>query len=770
MLPYRYSVLLAVSLWNVLLIAPTIVVVTSQPITPPIRRPVRTNTQCMNATIIPSRVITTVNPYVHNTATFTRLTAPYTYGIDRAPPNVTCPTSTTGQVYELSKYRIRSAWYQWTPKSSGYYDFNATILGQNKFWFSIMQGPSCSNLVTPIGCRLESPRGVYLYANARYYITMFSVSVNGSNLDLIISPTIQRPNNDDCQNATLIPSTVKLPYKTVSATNIFTNATIQPNERIASCDQFVIYDGYTEIVDGDFGSRVKKDNFGGHSVWYTYSPPTTGYYNFQTLGTMSSAYRSNPVDAPVTIAVYEVVGNTNQNATSSSSICSDMTNQFLEVFCSRRPGQFYRNIDRINELKAGKQYYIQLIPDMYNRKVITNLELTISRTSAPVTNDLCMKATVIDPTVGLRNVSINPNHASTDALFHSTKIVCGTTNDPANFLQNGVWYKYIHPGGIVEIVHSLSIRSRGATYYLFEGDSCDSLRCIKFHYATYSGRADVTYVIDEPATYWFFLNPEGVANFTVSIQRPNHFRLFNAENDTVVGLLPPNRWYTYDKYNPPSFVLPTTQLNINAYFQPELNVQSTRITYTNPNVSLCENASPFSAFGDTNGNYRAGKITIGAHTISAIPYTQPKCQGPAIVGAAINTTFTIRGCSLQRLLFSTGAYFTTLPYADDGMGGIMGTNVPCKTFFEGNYGCSFNATNVTVELQNTMTNASVPVDTATRREYKYDYYYFGKLNTSSPFGVSAMILSPKTTFKVAVSFNDIRHELISFSTTNTCSP
>ena len=762
LVPYRYSVLVAVSLWIVLLIAPTIVVVTSQPITPPIRRPVRTNLHCVNATIIPSRVITTNNPYVHNTTIFTRLIAPYSYGFDRAPPNVTCPYL-YGHDYNVTKKDVHSAWYQWTPKSSGYYDFNATIAGFFDFWFSIMEGSSCSNLMKPIGCRLESPRGVYLYANTSYYITMFSVSENGYDLDLIISPTIFRPSNDDCQNATLIPSSVKLPYKEVSAANIFTNATIQPNERIASCDQFVIYDGYTELVDGDYGRRVEKDNFGGHSVWYTYSPPITGYYNFQTLGTMSRAYLSDPIDAPITIALYEVIGNTNQNATSSSSsICSDMTNQFLEVFCSRRPGRFYRSIDRINELKAGKQYYIQLIPDMYNREVITNLEFTISRTSAPITNDLCTNATVIDPMVGIQNALVNPNYASTDALFHSTKIVCESGGYPANLLQNGVWYKYIHPGGIVEIVHSLSIRSRGATYYLFEGDSCDSLRCINFRYGSYSGGAAVTYVIDEPATYWFFLYPEGVANFTVSIQRPNHFRLINAENDTFLGLLPPNKLHSYNFFVLPSELLPTSELNIDAYFQPELNVQSTRITYSNPNTTRCENTVPYTVFGDTDGNYRPGKITIGAHTISALPYTQPKCQGPAIAGAAITTTFTMQGCHQGWLFYLTESnqnYYVN----------YMGI-VPCTVVMGGSVHCGFPVKNISVELK--YSNTSILVDAVKSVTYSDDNtYYFGIFNASSTFGVSPMTLLPGTKYTMTLIVDNIRQDSLSpFSTPTVCVP
>ena len=61
MLPKRYWVVLIASLW-VVLIAPTIVVVTSQTVASTIRLPTRTNIECVNATIIPSQVITTTNP------------------------------------------------------------------------------------------------------------------------------------------------------------------------------------------------------------------------------------------------------------------------------------------------------------------------------------------------------------------------------------------------------------------------------------------------------------------------------------------------------------------------------------------------------------------------------------------------------------------------------------------------------------------------------------------------------------------------------------
>ena len=752
MLPKRYWVVLIASLW-VVLIAPTIVVVTSQTVASTIRLPTRTNVECVNATIIPSQVITTTNPYVHNTTLFTRRTKPYTYGFDRAPPNVTC-RHLYGHGYNVTKKNVRSAWYQWTPKSSGYYDFNATIAGFFDFWFSIMEGSSCSNLMKPIGCRLESPRGVYLYANTSYYITMFSVSENGYDLDLIISPTIFRPSNDDCQNATLIPSSVKLPYKEVSAANIFTNATIQPNERIASCDQFVTF----EV------GQVKKDNFGGHSIWYTYSPPTNGYYNFQALG--------QPMDTAITIAVYEAVGKTNNSSTStsstSSSICSGMENQFIEVFCSRRPGRFYRNIDRINELKAGKQYYIQLIPDMYNQEVILNLEFNISRISAPVTNDLCSNATVIDPIVGLQNALINPNYATTDALYHPDNMRCNAYSGIVNFLQHGVWYKYIHPGGIVELVHRLCQRDRSLpySYNLFEGDSCDSLRCIYF-YSSGDGSCSVgsvvTYVIDKPATYWFFVSPNGLANFTVTVQRPNHFRLINAENDTFLGLLTPNKLYSYNRYLY-SQLLPTTKLNIDAYFQPELNVQSTRITYSNPNTSRCENTVPYSAFGDTDGNYRPGKMVLGAHKISAIPYARSKCQGPAITGAAIDAIFTLYGC------YQTGLFYINAwngnSYIDQ-----MGV-VPCTVVMGGRVECALLAQNVNISVELKYLNTSILIDTVKSPSYISDnLYYFGILNASSNFGVSPMTLLPRTKYTVTLIIDNIRQDsLAPFSTPSVCAP
>ena len=740
-------------LWLVVFIN-TPAIVASQEVSA-IRREGRTNTQCVNATIIPSRV-TTTNPYVDNTTRFDGRNAQS--AIDRAPPNITCP-QTDYSKYVPDLFQVRSAWYRWVPETSGYYDLKASIAELRPFWFSIMKGSSCSNLRVPIGCRLTSARGVYLDAGTSYYITMFVIQQYGSNLDLIISPTIFRPINDDCQNAITIPTSVKLPYNITTATNVFSNATIQPNERIASCDRFVVYGGTVETTETNYGALMSKNNFGGHSIWYTYSPSTTGYYNFQTLGTLSNSFPSDVVDAPITIAVYEV--NENASNRSGMSICTNMTNHFTEKFCSRRPGRFYRNIDRISELKAGKQYYIQLVPDMYDREVITNLTFTISRIPAPVANDLCTSATVIDPIVGIQNVSINTNYATTDALYHPDGINCTDYAIPANLLQNGVWYKYIHLGGNIELVHNLCQRFRGLTYYLFRGESCDSLRCVEF-LSTSSCSSGVTYVIDEPTTYWFFLSPTGLANFTVSFNRPNHFRLINAENDTVFGLLNANKSYSYSLFAGRTQKLPTTKLNIDAYFQPEFNVRSTRITYSNPNMSRCENTVPYSAFGDTNGNYHPRALTLGTHVVRAIPYAQPECQGPAIAGATINSTFTVEGCN-QGWNFYINALGDKYSFS-------RLSNVPCAVVMGGDIECGFTVQNISVELK--YSNTSIVVDTVMNSLDSYQKtYYFGILNASSVLGVSPMTLHPGETYTITLTIDNIRHvSLTPFSTQAVCTP
>jgi hypothetical protein len=240
----------------------------------------RQNTQCVNATIIPS-VVTAENPYIENTnASF------FTPLRDNAPPQVfTCPYSRDYGSYNPAKIgSVRSAWYKFTPSISNYYNITSTPLSG---WVSIIKGALCydglvgtndtsSEAPKPLGCRNGSIRGVYMEAGQSYQITVFIPERHSAArfptgpFRLQIVPSTNRPLNDECSNATQIPSSVSLPYITTGID--VSGATIQPNETLPSCE--IYQDDWKPYRYID---PIYKDitNFDGGSLWYTYTPPTT---------------------------------------------------------------------------------------------------------------------------------------------------------------------------------------------------------------------------------------------------------------------------------------------------------------------------------------------------------------------------------------------------------------------------------------------------------------------------------------------------------------
>ena len=698
------------------------------------------NFQCINATIIPSHSnMFAVTPYV--TSVLQSRT------VDPNPPNNSC----TGLSYYGAR---RSVWYQWTPPTSGYYDLKSTIYNnfgvaiQDIPWYlSIMTGTSCSNL-QPVGCRRTGARGVYLNTTLTYYITIRTNQID-LNVTLTLSPTSTiRPINDDCQNAIEIPSSAKLPYN-ITTPSLITNATIQPNERLPSCDRFVEYglnkNGGAVANSYDQGF---KNTFGGHSIWYTYTPPATGYYNFTTLGTFSDYYprrSADAADARITIGVYE--------ATSSSG-CSDMANQFTEVYCSR----FQRfAVDRSNELKAGKKYYIQLVPDMYIRPLFNQVSLTINRAPVKVSNDKCIEAIPIDLFVGLSNVSMDLTAATTEALDFPSGLQCGQGRSSLP----GVWYKYVHVGGLVDMVHEVCDRYRGVTHTIFTGDDCNNLQCLsgRSEFEGSCGYSEITSTADVPTTYWFLLTPlvlegDAPATFSVGFNRRNDFRLIDAGRDTVIGVFTNDTIYSYG--DSASEKARTTKLSIDAVFQPTLNVKSTRMIYTNPNMTRCENAKPFSVFGDGNGNYHPAVITLGTHRITAIPYSQPNCQGARIAGATISNRLTMLGCSIGHNFIDSS----------DNTYSLSSPKVPCTAYMTGVVQCGFAAKNITMDLYNADTNTSVVGYLAFRVEVWATYYNFIERTDNGFYPIN---LLPSSKYVLTMTVERVPH-VYTFAVKNACIP
>jgi hypothetical protein len=84
--------------------------------------------------------------------------------------------------------------------------------------------------------------------------------------------------------------------------------------------------------------------------------------------------------------------------------------------------------------------------------------------------------------------------------------------------------------------------------------------------------------------------------------------------------------------------LPTTHLNVRVNTNPAA-VGSVRVKLDNGTPRV-ESGAPYALFGDNNGNYNAGTIANGSHTLTATPYSAANATGTA--GTPLTITFTIQ--------------------------------------------------------------------------------------------------------------------------------
>jgi hypothetical protein len=113
------------------------------------------------------------------------------------------------------------------------------------------------------------------------------------------------------------------------------------------------------------------------------------------------------------------------------------------------------------------------------------------------------------------------------------------------------------------------------------------------------------------------------------------FTLINADTDQPVP--------GYEVLNNGAVInsasLPTTHLNIRANTNPA-TVGSVRFGFDgNPNARI-ESAAPYALFGDVSGNYNAGTLSTGGHTLTGTPYTNKSATGTA--GTSLTISFTVQ--------------------------------------------------------------------------------------------------------------------------------
>jgi N-acetylneuraminic acid mutarotase len=127
----------------------------------------------------------------------------------------------------------------------------------------------------------------------------------------------------------------------------------------------------------------------------------------------------------------------------------------------------------------------------------------------------------------------------------------------------------------------------------------------------------------------------GTGTTTPTGQQVTHFSLINADTEQPVSGF---EMLTGGQVTLDLTALPTRNLNLRAHTSPD-PVGSVRFGLDGNASYATENGAPYALAGDSGGNYKAWSLGVGAHTVTATPYTGANAGGTA--GAALTIGLTI---------------------------------------------------------------------------------------------------------------------------------
>jgi hypothetical protein len=529
---------------------------------------------------------------------------------------------------------------------------------------------------------------------------------------LIPGTFAQFPLNDECVNATVIPSNTALPYTTSPIP--FNNASYNYFDPVTSCNATSL----------DFPKGTD-----GATMWYSFMPSTTGLFAFST-----------------TESTLNMQGDFSGNFSSIIGIFTGSAcNSLQEVTCSR----LRMGVTAVN-LVAGTPYYIKV--GTFDDEVGGQLKLSVKVGTPPPPNAQCANAVAIDPVAG---------QAITDTIdfaFTKSEYGCSYTS----IQTKGLWYKFTnvlsYPVSIT--VTTCSENTNFDTIInIFEGTDCGSLGCVGGNddFTFECGLAStITFLASEQSTYYILVeginDEDAEGKFTLTVNSsPNYFAVIDSKLDEVSDVLGQELQYG----------LVPPKLNIQAVFANDVPVQSVRVTFDNPARSSCELAAPYSVFGDTDGDYYDASIPLGPHKVKATAYAQSGCNGPA--GPSISNTFDVRGCSTSFIIVEadTGnfVYFLTSNPSDDPDFANIVDAIPCKVNIELDIFCGFDITSVQLDLRNLQSNRIIK----SQKEFFTPYYLFGNDGDT----INSGSIGPGT-YNISATIDGIKHPDVEFQVSNAC--
>jgi hypothetical protein len=659
------------------------------------------NDKCTNATIIPSM---TSFPYTLNTSGFLNGTECLN------EPSLSC--------YFYDPYFPSSSlFFSWTPSETGLYDFSTigstgSDINNNVFpAIGILEGSQCDE-VNEVVCGFQFLRGVALTAMTTYIIEIIERPYDfdenrifGGNLVLTITPTPPAAVNDECVTATVIPSTPSFPYiDAVSLARVTENL----EDPLLSCN-------------------IVLENTDGKTIWYEWTPTTSGMYDFSAIG--STSVLNDDISADTFLGIYQ--GNT----------CNDMQ----EIRCGQQRL-------RMVEIQAGTTYFIRLgtiIVELGNELI-----LTVQMSTLPPPNDQCQNAIVVDP-LAREIITGDTTEAFIDNVSDG---FCGT------FIEGpGLWYKILNgmPNNTLPVVTSTC--NAGTTFdtkiSVFTGSSCEDLVCV-------GGDDDVggacgtssafSFTASALTEYWVLVHGVGstsTGNFSLTIDAtPSYLALVDSRTNNIVGELGD----VIDYSSMELYMASSANLNIQAIFRPT-SVQSVLVTFNRQRNSFCEETAPYAVFGDIMGQFKNATIPLGNHVITAIPYTEPNCTG-AQADVALVQRLDVVGCQLAYNVYDAAlqAEFFFADLVDD----MVFPALPCAVNIFMVAQCAFEIGSVRMVLRNADNHLVLQV----RTEREEPYYLFGD-GLGRIFSGS---IAPGR-YTLATTIDGIRHPKLRFSVGNdTC--
>lgn len=598
------------------------------------------------------------------------------------PPNVALPYTTIisnfGNITVKTNNAVSSCsfdfdlsiWYKWEPSSTALVDFS--YFGQSKDFnqvfpsIVVFEGSSCNDIEELACDRYLHLPAFEVIAGKKYFIAISaSPSLNPNKVTFEITKTPEIPLNDECIDALIIPSKISFPYSTSPV--LVTRATENSNDPVSKCAQ-----------DSPIDDTIE-------TVWYTWIPSISGMYDLRTDKSTLVFGRTGLATA---IEIYK------------GKSCDSVT----EVACSPLD-ESIRGV----KLDAGKKYFIKVITEFGD--LGSSIILTVNPTpTIPPKNDDCINATKIDPLKGeiIRGDTFS---ATPDPLSD----ICG------NYANPGLWYKFSPQKPMIIDVSTCSVGTTFDTRIaIFSGNTCNDLKCVasndngKAEDCLYSSK--VSFFATELATYYILVDGFGFysGNFEMTVTgNLNFFSLIDARTDKIIEELNDDDYFDY-------YRLPSPMLNIQTSF--EEAVKSAFITFDKPRRSFCEKNAPFAVFGNNNSDFFGGSIPVGPHTVTATPFNQNNCKGPA--GIKVSKSFEIGACEayFQYYDFSVNAkvpkFFEWKPQI---------TLIPaCKVNIKLVANCGFDIGFVEFKIRNVATKKIVQ----TKKELDTPYFVFGNRGES----------------------------------------